>query len=236
MFQDYKEDLNQFIVPAQVPEHKIKPFDNLYIAVMTIDPEVNRTLNPRMGGEGFSSGTEQMFGSPASQYINGYRVSPDSSVILPILGSVKLVGLNLDEAENLIKTRAEEYLKEPTVQVKFLNFKINVNGEIRNPGIYYNYEGNLNILDIIGMANGITDFADMRNVVVKRNYGNRIYTFKVDFTNKSIYNSEVFYLQPNDFVYIPPTKLKRRAQNSDSYGKVLSTISTLLVVVALMMR
>lgn len=236
MFQESEKDLNQLYIPDKPQENKIKPYDNLYISITTLDPEVNKLFNPSSAGEGMRSGTEQMYGSPASQYINGYRVSADSTVVLPILGKINFVGLSLDEAQERLKTRAEEYLKEPSVHVKFLNFKVNIIGEIHSPGVFYNYEGSLNILDAIGWAKGITDFADLRNVVVKREQDNRIATYNINLTDNSVYNSEAFYLKPNDLVYVPPSNLKRRSTNSDTYGKLLGTISTLLVAVALFLR
>jgi len=229
MFQNINEQERNFYIPTNAPEHRIKPYDNLYLSILTLDSEVNKLFNPSLSGNGISSGTQQMFGDPTSMYINGYRVSPDSTITIPILGDINLVGLNLEEAEERLKQRAKEYLKEPTVQVKFLNYKINVSGEIKNPGIYYNYEGSINILDAVSMANGITDYADLKNVVVQRQEGDKIFTHHIDFTNNNLYSSEVYYLQPNDLVYVPPTKLKRRRENSDTYSKLLGTLSVILV-------
>ena len=102
-------------------------------------------------------------------------------------------------------------------------------GEVRNPGLYYNYEGSLNILDAISMANGITDFADLNKVLVIRHNENDTETYNLNFRDKSVYYSDVFYLQPNDVVYIQPNKFKRTNENTDIYSLILSTISTLLV-------
>lgn len=233
MFQEEDTELNYFQVPRKPTEHKIKPYDNLYLSVSTLDPEVNTIFNPNAGGGGLTSGTQQMYGDPSSQYINGHMVTADSLVTLPIIGDINLVGLTLDQAEEKLRAKAEVYLKQPTVQVKFLNYKVNVLGEIKNPGLYYNYEGNINIYEAISMASGITDFANLHNVVVKRYNQNKIATFNVNLTDNSVYLSEVFYLQPNDIVYIPPSKLKRRRENSDTYGKIISTLSTILVAAAL---
>ena len=233
MFQKTENDKSVYNVPPP-PEHKIKPYDNLYISVMTLDPEVNKLLNPSvMGGGTSSGGTSQLFGDPTSKYINGYSVSLDSTVTLPMLGNIKLVGLNLTEAQTRIKERAEEFLKEPDIQVKLLNYRVNVSGEIRVPGMYYNYEGRLSIFDAVSMAQGITEYADLKNVTVKRQVENNFYTYKINLTDNSIYNTDVYYLQPNDLVYIPPSNLKRRSTNSDTYGKFLGTISALLVALAL---
>jgi len=236
MFQDSDKDLSRISIPVPPVEHTIKPFDNLYLSILTLDPEVNKMFNPSKMGEGFGSGTEQMYGSATSQYLNGYRVESDSTITLPQLGKINLVGLNLEEAQERVKVIAEEYIKEPVVQVKYLNFWVNVAGEIKNPGIYYNYEGNLNILDAISRANGITDFADLTNVEVKRQSDNNIYTHKLDITSNSVYSSEAFYLHPNDMVYIPPSNLKRRTLNSDTYGRFLGTISVLLLSATLILN
>jgi polysaccharide export outer membrane protein len=233
MFQETEKDLQVIYSPLPPPEIRIKPFDNLFISIKTLDEEVNRIFNPSNVGQGFSTGTSSYYGEPTSRYINGYLVAADSLVTLPILGKINFVGLNLEEAKVKLKIRAEEFLREPTVEVKFLNYRINLSGEVRTPGVYYNYEGNLNIFDALSMANGITDFADLRNVIIKRQgLDSKVYTYEVNLTNNSIYSSEVFYLMPNDLIYIPPDALKRRRENSDTYGRFLSTISTLIVAVA----
>lgn len=236
MFQDLEYARAQYSMPKEAEEHKIQPYDNLYLSVLTLDPEVNKVFDPSLGGEGIASGTQQMFGTTTSQYLNGYRVSTEGTVILPYLGEIVLAGLTLKEAENSLKERAEVYLKKPTVQVKLLNYKINILGEVRDPGIYYNYEGSINILDAIGMAKGITDFADLNNVLIKRFEGDRINTHKVNLTDNSIFSSELYHLQPNDLVYIPPTNLKRNRDNATTYSQVLGTLSILLVGLTLILR
>ena len=230
MFQESEEVLNQFHMVPEASEHKIKPFDNLYINITTLDPEVNQLYNPgSAGGSGISSSTSHMFGTPVGMYINGYIVSDEGTVDLPNIGKVMLVGLNLEDAEARVKIKANEYLRDPTIQVKFLNYKINIIGEVRVPGIYYNYEGSISILDAIGMARGIADYADLENVTIKRYSGDKIYAHKVDLTDNSIYSSKFYYLQPNDVVYIPPSKLKRRRENATTYSQLLSTVSVVLL-------
>lgn len=232
MFQDITGDMSFEGNQGRSPEYIIKPYDNLYINILTMDPEVNQIFNITAGGT--SSGTYQNYGDQTSQYINGYMVGRDGSIVLPVIGVVNLVGLNLDEAKTSIKVRAEEFLKEPVVKVKVLNFKVNVTGEVRSPGLYYNYDGNLNILDAISRAGGITEFADLNKVLVIRSQQNKSKTFSLNLTNKSVYNSEAFYLQPNDLIYIKPDKNKRMRENTSTYSLFLSTVSTLLVIFTLL--
>jgi polysaccharide biosynthesis/export protein len=231
VLRDIKGDRNiHELTPKEPPVYRIKPADNLYLSIITIDPEVNELFNPSARGNNNQRGTEQMYGTPASQNINGYRVADDGTVNIPIIGKIEMAGLTLEEAEDRLKLRAEEYLKEPSVQVKFLNYRITVSGEVRNPNLLYNHEHTINIFEAISMANGITDFADLTNILVVRKLEDKSYTYHVDATQKNIYASEVFYLQPNDFVYIPPTNLKRTRDNTTVYSLILSAISTLMVV------
>ncbi|WP_319502706.1 hypothetical protein [uncultured Draconibacterium sp.] len=109
-------------------------------------------------------------------------------------------------------------------------------GEVQNPGIYFSYEGSINILDAISMANGITNYADLNKVVLKRPYGERIVTHKINLTDNSIFSSEYFYLQPNDLIYIPPSKLKRNRENTSTYSLLLGTLSILMIAINLMIN
>jgi len=229
MFQESKDDLTYHMIP-EISEHVIKPSDNLYINITTLDPEVNQQFNPgTTGGNGSTSGTSNMFGTPIAKYINGYILSDSGTVNLPIIGEVMLAGLNLEDAEARVKIKANEYLKDPTIQVKFLNYKINIIGEVNAPGIYYNYEGSISIFDAIGMARGIANYADLENVTIKRYSGDMIYAHKINLTDNSIYSTKFYYLQPNDVVYIPPSKLKRRRENATTYSQLLSTVSVILL-------
>jgi polysaccharide biosynthesis/export protein len=231
VLRDIQGDPRTHELVSKMPvEYRIQPYDNLFLSITTLDPAVNEIFNPSARGTNNNSGTQGNFGTPVGQYINGYMVNSDGMVNIPVMGQLEMGGLTLAEAEVLLKARAEEYLKEPSVQVKFLNYKINVAGEVRNPNLHYNYESAINIFDAISLANGITDYADLTNVMVVRKINGSSYTYRVDATSKDIYASEVFYLQPNDFVYVPPGNLKRTRDNTTVYSLILSAISTLMVV------
>ncbi|MFW6326696.1 MAG: polysaccharide biosynthesis/export family protein [Bacteroidota bacterium] len=236
MFRDLKDNANLYDVPEDAPEYRIKPFDNLYLSIQTLDAEVNQLFNPSAGGDGFGSSTQQMYGDRASQYINGYMVNSEGGIKIPILGQVDVAGLTLTEAQEQISQRAEEYLKEPNVKIKVLNFKVNITGEVGSPGIYYNYEGSLNILDAISMANGITDFANIEDVVVIRHNEDVTRTYNIDFSDTSIYTSEAFYLQPNDVIYIRPNKYKGLQESRTIYSLMLSTVSTIMIATSFILN
>ncbi len=234
-FDDIERDQFIYGVSQKAPEYRISPYDILYINIVTLDKDANELFNPHQG-EGYFTGTQQMFGDLTSQYINGYQVEPNGTITFPIIGTLSFSGLTLIEAQNRIREKALEYLKEPSVQVKTLSFKVNVTGEVVNPGMYYTYQGKMNILEAISLANGITNYAKLKKVVVVRQGKYDTRTILVDLTKKSLFESEAYFLQPNDMVYITPDKFKSNSLNTPAYSLVLSaisTISTILIAISL---
>jgi len=215
-------------------DYIIKKNDNLYVSILSLNPELNILYNPAVpsnigGVTGGGGGTATNYGSPSSQYLNGYMVNKDGFIELPIIGIVHVDGLTLSEAEAKIKLKATEYIKEPTVKVKLLSFKVTVLGEVRVPGIYYNYNVSFTILDAISMANGNTDFSNIKVVKLLRQSTAGIITYKLNLQDYEFLSSEAFYLQPDDLIYVQPSKYKNVPLKTPVAVLVLSVISTLVL-------
>lgn len=212
-----------------VPEYKIKTNDNLYVTIQSLDPEVNQLFMPSQGMNS-TGGTQQMFGTQSAQYLNGYLVNNAGKITLPILGDVGVAGLTAGEAQGVIQKKSNEYLKNATVKVKLLSYKVTVMGEVKNPGVYYNYNNSLTVLEAVSMANGITDYARINKVLVLRNTAKGSTTYRLDLSSKKLLSSKAFFLQPNDVVYVEPDKYKNVKLNSPLYALMLSSITTLIVL------
>jgi len=209
------------------PDYLIKPDDNLYVDIQTTNAEVNLQFSPSRSSV---YGTSSNYGDLSSQYLNGYQVNNKGMIRLPIIGEVSVAGKSEADAKLAIQQKAEEYLVKPTIEVKILTYKISVLGEVRMPGVYHNYNKNITILEAISMANGITDFASVRKVLVVRpsEKGNK--SFRLDLTKKEMLTSEAYYLLPNDIVYIEPDKYKNFNLNATAYAMALSAITTAILV------
>lgn len=215
-------------MPSSVSEYIIKTNDNLYVDIQSMSPEVNALFNPSQG-TGMQSGTQQNYGQLSGQYLNGFQVDLSGNVTLPIIGKVALAGKNLKEALETIQAKADEYIKDATVKVKLLSFKVTVLGEVKKPGVYYNYNNQMTVLDGISMASGVTDYGRIQKVLVLRPTDKGSKTFRLDLSNKKFLSSEAFFLQPNDVVYVEPDKYKNVKLNSPIFSLFLSTISTLIL-------
>lgn len=219
-----------------ITQHLIKPGDVLYISIKSINPEVNLVFNPDEGIGAQAGYSYQKFTSPEGAYLYGFEVKSTGEVSLPVMGKIHVAGLPQQQIEELIQQKADIYLKDSQVKVKLLNFKVTVLGEVRVPGVYYNYNNTFTVLEAQAMANGNTDFATIKKVMVVRPGIDGNTSYLLDLSSKDIYLHEAFYLHPNDYVFVQPDKHKNLQLNSQAYSMVLSSISMLLAVLAFAIR
>lgn len=214
-------------------EHNLKNGDILYVSIKSTSPEVNMLFNPEShmeGGVGGGNSNDYMkFTTPSGAYLYGNEIDTEGNIKLPMLGKIKVSGISILQVESVVQKKADEFLKDAIVKVKLLNYKVTVLGEVRNPGDYYNYNNSLTVLQALAMANGNTDYATIKKVMVVRPMPEGNKSFLLDLTSKDIYLSDAFYLQPNDYVIVSPDKNKFWAINGQAISLVLSSISILLL-------
>lgn len=165
----------------------------------------------------FDSTTAKLFNNPVRASANdgsfigqGYLVDVDGFIEFPVLGKINLKGLTREVAKDTIRGRLYTYLRDPIVEVRFLNLHVNVIGEVRQPGLYTFPDERFTVLEALSMAGDMTDFADRENVVVIREY-DRVREFgKLDLTSPKAFESPYFYLTQNDVLYIRPMEQKTK--------------------------
>ena len=196
-FRDSKE-----IVVDQPKEILIQPVDVLNIAVYS------RSLNQDQ---------VTIFNLPASAntLMQGYQVSRSGNIDIPVIGSIKAIGLSKKELQDTLIRKLIEYVKNPSVIVKFLQFNVNVLGEVRIPGTHKFNVDKVTIIDAISAAGDLTDYAKRDSIIVLREEQGKKITYSIDLRNKSIFNSPVYNLQPNDIVYVSPNKNKLKCLSID---------------------
>lgn len=231
-----KDAANNEIIKGLPTEYVLKPGDILYVSIKSISPEVNLLFNPESSMEGNSSQGYMKYNTPSGAYLFGYEIDAEGNIKLPMLGKIKLSGVSLSQVENVVQKKTDEFLKDAIVKVKLLNFKVTVTGEVRSPGTYYNYNNSITVIEALAMANGNTDFASINKLMVVRPFPEGNKTYILDLSYKSIYLSEAFYLQPNDYVIVRPDKYKNFQLNSQAYSLVFSSMSILLAVLGFVLR
>lgn len=151
-------------------------------------------------------------------YIYGYLVNDSGYVSLPILGEIYVYGKSLQEVEKSIKKVAGDYLSNPFVKVVLLNFNITVLGEVNSPGTINVVDPTMNIIDVIGKANGLTAIANRKKVKVIRFNSESPEIYYLDLSDVSLTKSDYFYVKPRDIIIVEPVKKRFFVINSLSSG------------------
>jgi polysaccharide biosynthesis/export protein len=212
-------------LPKPPPVYRIRVKDNLFVSMNTQDPDMNKMVDP-------ASGTQNslIYEGAAARAIIGNIVQPDGTIFLPLLGSVPVEGKTTSEAEEQIKLSAKDYLKDVSVKVRLLNYKVTVLGEVKAPGVYYNYNNYVTIFDAIGYAQGTTNFAKLENVMVLRNTPAGTKTYSLNLNSKIALASEAYYLQPEDIVLLQPGDNIGAQQKLQVGTVIVGSLSALLLL------
>ena len=167
----------------------------------------------------------------AGIYLNSFLVSEAGYIDFPFVGSIYLKDLTIEEAKDLISSIVKDYIKESTVVVRLALFKIAALGEVKRAGQINVYQNKLTILEAIAMAGDLTNFAKRDQIIIIRETQTGTKTKRINLNDVSILESEYFYIQPNDIIYVPPIKGKNFAFNQFPYALILTTISTTLLLI-----
>lgn len=241
-FREYPIDVNQFDSLSNGAVLKIQPNDLLQITISAGDSEAAKLAaapfnQPTTGNQqgGIFQQQNQLAGSTASfpfEYFNGYFVDDNGNVNLPTLGTLPIGGMTLVEAHQYIKKLLEPFLEQPGVDVRFLNLKVTLFGEIARPGLLRLSNQRTTILEAISASGDLTSFADRRKVtVVREGDGKRLY-YRIDLTRKDVFTSPAYYLRQNDLIYIEPLPIKI-ASAPDLISRIISYTTAGLSLVTL---
>ena len=194
-FQDV-QDLNDSEIDLHF-EPVIESNDILYISIAALDEEV---LRPFVRAKGVENNTYN-----SNPGLTGYLVNTKGMIRFPILGDILVSGMTRMELENELKHRLSEYVTDVVVDVRIMNFKVTVLGEVSNPGVYAINDERITLPEAIGLAGDFTEDGKRNEIVVIREEGGKRKVGKVDFTKSDFFNSPFYYLKQNDVVYIEPS-------------------------------
>ncbi len=229
-----REEISRLSI--QATEHILKNGDILYVSIKSISPEVNTLFNPESNMETATGQGYQKYTTPSGSYLYGNEIDSDGNITLPMLGKIKVSGVSISKVESVVQKKADEFLKDAIVKVKLLNFKITVSGEVRSPGEYYNYNNSMTVIEALALANGNTDFANIKNIMVIRPLSEGSKVYLLDLSSKACYLSEAFYMKPNDVIIVQPDKYKNFQLNSQAYSLIFSSMSILIAVLGFVLK
>lgn len=190
----------------------IQPEDLLRITVHSFDPVAAQPFNlENIQQPNNQMMMQQQAGNGAGnqmELFTGYFVDLDGVIDFPVIGRVAVGGLTLDQAKDTLYQLIRPYLKDATVNIRFLNFKITVLGEVNSPGTLRLTNKRLTLLEALGMAGDLSPYANRERVLVIREKGDQREMAYINVRSNEIFTSPYFYLQQNDVIYVEPGKAK----------------------------
>lgn len=238
-FQDL-ENGSSFRIP-DMQEILVEPGDKISIVVNSKDAALADMFNLSIVSHrvGYTSETT----TSANQQVSCYTVDSNGEIDFPIVGKLKIAGLNRETIAALVKdTLAEEgLLNDAVVTVEFANLCISILGEVKSPGRYKIERDHVTLIDAISMAGDLNINGMRENVLVLRETENGQQAYRVDLTSaESLSTSPAYYIQQNDVVYVVPNDVRVRQSTINgnnlrntsfwiSIGSLLTSIATLIV-------
>ncbi|WP_298900400.1 polysaccharide biosynthesis/export family protein [uncultured Psychroserpens sp.] len=210
----------------------IQPNDILKITVESLVPEAAIPYN-----RGANSGVQ--VNSLELIKLQGYLVTNEGTINFPILGQISVSNLTTLEIEEKIKGLLVDggHLNNPTLEVRLVNAKITVLGEVKAPGTYNFTEQNITILQALGYAGDLTINGKRDDIIVTRDVDGVRKITHIDLTSTAFMNSEYYYIKPNDVIIVNPNNPRvKNAGFVGNVGTVLTIASLVLSSIILLSR
>ncbi|MBS1573590.1 MAG: polysaccharide biosynthesis/export family protein [Bacteroidetes bacterium] len=219
---NYMENLQQVALTASKENAilTIQSGDQLVILVSAKDNNVVKPFN-----QNYSSSENPLYSSASSNVptqtqvpIAGptYTVSATNTIDFPIIGTIATKDKTIDQLKEDLQSKLKKYIKDPSVSIRTVNFKISVLGEVNKSGRFTIPDGQtLSVLDAIAMAGDLTIYGEREKVMVLRNVDGVTTSSTLDISKADFIISPYYYLKQNDIVVVPANKTR---QNSAKYG------------------
>ena len=209
-------------INVQKLETKIEIADILQINMSTPDNLTTAILNSNTAVNSGGGG------------VSGYLVDQTGSIKLPLIGSVKAIGLTkIQLADTITKVLlVKQIAKNPIVNVRILNFKVTVLGEVNHPGVITVTNERITLPEALGGAGDLTPYGVRTNVLLIRELdGKRIFK-RFSLNNSELFDKDIYNLQNQDIIYVEPNSAKAAATSraTQLLPYAFSVFSLLLVI------
>lgn len=165
---------------------------------------------------------------------SGYLVGDDGFIRFFKIGSIKAEGLTKKQLADSLANRylSLDLLKNPFVEIRFLNYKVTVVGEVTKPGTYSIPAERVNIFEAISLAGDITTYGRRNNVLVVRESNGERKFAQLDLSKPDVFSSPYYFLQQNDVIIVDVGKNKA-ALNDQSTARNITIAASVLATIAI---
>lgn len=226
---------SSFVKSPSGLEPIIQKKDILSISVSSLNLEASMIFN-----EPNLPLTPNSTNSNSSPQTAGYLVNDDGYIKFPMLGDVAAAGLTQKELSKYITKELLErkLLLDPIVNIRFLNFRVTVLGEVARPGVIYSPSEQISILEAIGAAGDLTIYGLRDNIILIRQEADHKIMKRLNLNSSDLLTSPYFFMKSNDILYVEPGKTKVAASDRtlQLLPIIFSGISVVVLALSLLLK
>ena len=211
-------------------DYRVRVGDRLYVYVYSIDERVSSMFNA--SGNGVNSSQIRQGNNVNGSYdLYTYLVYDDGTIDYPMVGRLEVRGMTTREIKNELEHRLMEYVQDQ-VDYKLLSVEVNIVRRSfsvisdHGSGTFSLTKEKVTIFEALAMAGDIGDFGDRSKVRIVREIEGQTQVKVFDVRSEDIVNSEFYYIEPNDVIYIQ--RIKGQSFGVNSVATTISVAATTL--------
>jgi len=181
---------------------------------------------PYLTNQGIRTNQTYLSGSPIQK---GFSIDTTGFVFVPNLGKIKAIGKSKYELQEEICSLLSDNIKYPVVEVKLLNFKITILGDVKLPGMYQIPNDRVTFFEGLALAGDLNYTGNRKEIKLIRTTNGIQKVFKIDLTKSYHFNTDYYFLKQNDLIFVSTTSARLNKMNFSQY--YLPAISSLSLIV-----
>ena len=241
---DYMKNIEDVAIQTsmQKSQNTLQIGDQIIIMVTAKDMDVVKPFNQNYSSSEMVAQNNTAGGntpSAGSQLISGptYIIDNKGDIDFPVIGEINTTGKTDAELKDELTSKLSKYIINPNVNVRLVNFKVTIIGEVNRQGDYIIPNANATILNALGMAGDLTMYGERENVLIVRNVDGEITKERINLSDANFFNSPYFYLKQGDVIYVSPNSTKEKTSRLDpNAGIYISVASIVVTILALVFK
>lgn len=177
-------------------DYQLRVGDKLFVKVYSTHELTNQVFNSSA-----TQNTNSFEGNNAYSDLYSYAIQTDGTIEFPMIGPVFMQGMTVREATRALEKAIEPLFLFSTVELRVLNRYFSVIGGGRT-GYYPIIREKINIFQALALAGDVGMYADRSKIRVIRETPEGTIIRKFDLRSRDIINSEFYYIEPNDIIYV----------------------------------
>ena len=229
-YENAEKDISNSV---QKVNTRIQPDDLLMIIVSSLEPELAAPFN--LGMARTANADNQAGMGQQSQQL--YLVDGNGNIEFPVIGQINVLNKTKQDIIDELQSKISVYINNPIINVRIMNFKVTVQGEVNRPGVHTITSERLTVTEALSLSGDLTIYGNRNNILIIREENGKRISKRIDITKTDFINSPYFYLKQNDIIYVEPNKTRVNASAVGPNSSIFISIASLMItIIALILR